>query len=308
MLTSPHPPSCCASLRQTLLNGWNSDFPIHTSPFRQMAARSGAKPRELLSICQSLQQSGSLLPVQARWGTRMKRGLWRLAFDARSPSQDLIAALYSVPGCLRIEQTEPTQGMPSIWAEVEALDEDSLQGQLARLPIAPMSMLQLPSPCAADAMLCDDPELAAALERGLPFGSRPFAACAASLGRSEFKLLSALQTWRRAEQLDGLALKPPPSRSPSTGLLALWGTSALPEPRLNAIRSHAAVERLVLADCSALWPWRLSLVLRTTSGLAFGLLRDILVSTGLPGPDASSRLRIYCPREQGMLFNVATND
>lgn len=44
--------SCCASLRQTLLQGWQQTFPLHSSPFRQMAARSGATPRELLSLCQ----------------------------------------------------------------------------------------------------------------------------------------------------------------------------------------------------------------------------------------------------------------
>lgn len=57
--SSPHA-SCCASLRQTLLQGWQQSFPLHASPFRQMAARSGATPRELLGVCQELHRNGTL--------------------------------------------------------------------------------------------------------------------------------------------------------------------------------------------------------------------------------------------------------
>ncbi|MGQ3095241.1 MAG: hypothetical protein ACT6RP_17455, partial [Roseateles sp.] len=89
--------SCCAGLRQTLLQGWQQDFPLHASPFRQMAARSGATPRELLRLCQQLHRSGALQVIRPCWGEGLLRQRWRLAFDAGAMGAQLSAALAALP-------------------------------------------------------------------------------------------------------------------------------------------------------------------------------------------------------------------
>ena len=57
--TASSSPSCCAGLRQSLLQGWRQGVPLHPSPFRQMAARAGATPHELLRTCAALQREGA---------------------------------------------------------------------------------------------------------------------------------------------------------------------------------------------------------------------------------------------------------
>lgn len=197
----PPPPSVCAGLHQTLLRSWQNDFPLHPSPFRQMAARSGATPRELLRACRSLQESGALQPPHVRWGAAMRRECWRFAFEPRLPVPALASALAQLPGCLRIERACEGAAMPMVWAEIEALDSTTLQRQLARLPERPSARLRLPAPASEQGLPCDDARLAALMERGLRLCSKPFADCAKQLGCSEQRVLSTLQAWRRTGQL-----------------------------------------------------------------------------------------------------------
>lgn len=294
------PASCCASLRQTLLHGWQQGFPLHSSPFRQMAAQSGATPRELLSVCQELHRHGALLAIQPRWGEGLGRERWRLAFEPGPDATALAAALAALPGCFRLERAEPLAGMPPLWAEIEALDATALGRQLERLPVRPAAHLRLPSPPALVA--CDDPRLAERLEAGLPLCARPFAECARQLGCSEHKLLSKLQAWRRGHQLAGLSLTAPPTPVPQPGVLALWQDVTPTEAGLQRLRAHCGVDRLAVADATAAWPWRLSLVLCATPQLAFDQLGDFVAEAGLPPPDASARLLIEQPRAQAQLF------
>ncbi len=305
MLHSPHI-SCCASLRQTLLQGWQQSFPLHSSPFRQMAAHSGATPRELLSLCQALQRSGALQTIQPNWGEALQRECWRLAFEA--PTGDaggmlMAAALAKLPGCARIERTERIGlgGMPLLWAEVEVVDAQALDTQLRHLPAQPVARLQLKG-SAPDALPCDDPALAAQLEAGLPLCSRPFVPCAKQLGCSEYKLLAKLQAWRRSGLLAGLALKPPPTRVPVPGVLALWKGLAPTPGSLGLLQAHSGVDRVFSAPTSPAWPWRLSLVLRAAPQLALDQLREITAHAGLVTPDSCARVLIEQPRNQALLF------
>lgn len=291
------------------MQGWQQSFPLHSSPFRQMAARSGATPRELLSLCQELQRKGALQSVQPCWGEGLQRERWRLAFDADGPHLPAaLAALAALPGCTRIERTEHIglgAGMPPLWAEIEALDATALHAQLQRLPAQPVARLRVQAP-APGALPCDDPALAARLEQGLPLCSRPFAQCAKLLGCSEYKLLAKLQAWRRAGLLAGMALKPPPTRVPVAGLLALWsGMPPAPES-LARLSAHNGVDSVVTAPGSPTWPWRLSLVLRAAPQLALDQLREITAHAGLAAPDSCARLLIEQPRDQALLFMPGT--
>ena len=301
MHTHAAPPSCCAGLRQTLIQGWQQDFPLHPSPFRQMAARSGATPRELLTTCRDLSRSGALQPIRPRWGATLRRARWRIAFDA-PPS--FAVSLGALPGCFRIEHAEAPAGTPTLWAEIEALDEATLQRQLARLPLAPLAWVRLPLPEAA--LDCDDVHLAACMEQGLPVCSKPFAECARQLGRSEHRVLASLNAWRRSGQLDCLVLKPPPTPAPQPGMLALWRCIEPSADVLPRLREQPGIDRVVTASANESWPWRLSVVLRTPRPGA-PAWRERLAEAGLSAaPDSWLPLRIEQPRDQPLLFN--TND
>lgn len=307
MSTVVPPPSCCASLRQTLMQGWQQGFPLHPSPFRQMAARSGATPRELLAACRELHRSGALQQIRARWGDTMLRERWRLAFAPRgvAAAAALTTALARLPGCYRIENAQAAPPLPSVWAEIEAIDEAALLSQLRRLPCPPKARLRLTEPQAAASLACEDPDLAASLERGLSLCARPFSDCARRLGRSEHRLLSSLQAWRRTGQLECLTLKPPPTRVPLPGVLALWQRFT-PSPALLAqLQQHRSVDRVVVGPGTPEWPWRLALVLRATPQLGFEQLRALLAELGVDeAPDARVRLLVEQPRDQALLFDT----
>lgn len=293
--------SCCASLRQTLLQGWQQSFPLHSSPFRQMAASSGATPRELLALCQDLHRRGALQPVLPTWGEGLSRERWRLAFSPGRDDAALASAVAALPGCFHLERaTAPQPGLPALWAELDVLDATALAAQLARLPEPPCASLALHA-ATPGAAACDDIDTAIALERGLPLCSRPYADCARRLGCSESRLLARLQTWRRSGLLAGLSLKPPPSRVPQPGLLALWHEAATPQS-LQRLQDHPGVERIHTAHGTPAWPWRLSLVLHAAPQLALDQLRETAAHAGLRAPDASLRLQIEQPRDQALLF------
>lgn len=302
-LTAP-PPSCCAGLRRTLLKGWQQDFPLHPSPFREMAARSGATPRELLSVCVSLQRSGALQPVRARWGAMMRRVRWRLAFDAGAAEPRLVAALATLPGCFRIERGEAGACLPTLWAELETLDEAALQRQLSRLPQQPSFRLRLPSPD-AHAASCADPGLAACIEEGLRMCAKPYAECAKRLGCSEQRVLAKLNAWRRSGQLECLALTPAPRPAAQTGVLALWHSTRPTIDGLARLNTRLGVDRVLAAPASAEWPWSLSIVLHATPQLAAERLHELLDEVGVnAAPDHCMPLLIDRPRDQAMLFNT----
>ncbi|MFG6459760.1 hypothetical protein [Roseateles sp. BYS96W] len=292
-------PSCCAGLRQTLIHGWQQDFPLHPSPFRLMAARSGATPRELIAVCRELQQRGALLPVRVRWGPMLRREHWRLAFDAPAGFTRALAAL---PGCYRIEHAPASN--PSTWAEIEVLEEAALQRQLERLPQPPVARLRLRVLPADATLCCDHPQLAASVEQGLPLSAKPFADCGKQLGCSEHRVLAHLGAWRRSGQIDGLVLKPPPPPVAQAGLLALW-EGLQPDTALRDwLHAQHDVDRVVQGAGTADWPWRLSVVLRTTTQLEAQPWRERLAETALaPAPDHCLPLRIEQPRDQGLLFS-----
>lgn len=277
------PPSCCAGLRPTLLQGWREGLPLHSSPFREMAARSGATPQELLRTCAQLQRDGALQPIHARWGEALPRERWRLFFESDADAE----AVAALPGCVQIERCAEAGDPSWLWAELEGLDEAALQAQLHSLPHAPSARLRLAASQGEGAGPCADPQLAACLERGLPLCANPYAACARRLGRSERGLLAALLNWQRAGELQGLVLTPAPPRSPRPGWIALWQRA----PALQAVQALPALERLVIRPPHSDWPWALSAVL---SGAAR--------PAQLPAGARCLRLRIQQPREAALLF------
>lgn len=298
--TSP-PPSCCAGLRPTLLHGWQQAFPLHPSPFRQMAAQSGASPQELLRVCTQMQRSGALQPIRPRWGEALGRERWRLYFEPGTRAAGLARALAALPGCLRIERTQ--QAPAQLWAELEAVDAGALHRQLARLPLQPTARLELSAATAQAGGPHQDPRLAACLEQGLALCANPFARCARALGCSERRLLACLHGWQRAGQLDGLVLAPPPPRGAQPGLIALWRELTPAPALLDALRRLPGLDRLVCAPPGAPWPWRLGLVLRGTPQLALPRLREQLTAAGLPTPpDACTPVLIERPRDAALLF------
>jgi hypothetical protein len=305
--SSASPASCCAGLRQTLLQGWQQNFPLHSSPFRLMAARSGATPRELLSLCVSLQRSGALQPVRARWGPALRRRRWRLGFTHGSGEQQLIAALAALPGCFRIERGEPgAVKAPTTWAELETLDDAALRRQLERLPQRATACLRLDD-AEGGILACEDPQMAACIEQGLQLCAKPFAECARRLGCSEHRLLASLQAWRRSGQLECLTLKPPPTPVPLAGQLALWRDLSPSPAQLERLRGCHGVERVIEGPGTDDWPWRLVVVRRAAPVPGTETLRDLCAEAGLDAaPDVSTPLRISQPRDQALLFDTGS--
>lgn len=309
MLHTPHV-SCCASLRQALLQGWQQGFPLHASPFRQMAARSGATPRELLGLCQDLHRQGALQAILPRWGDGLRRQRWRLAFAQTADEARLHAALLALPGCFHVERsTAPQPGLPALWAELETLNTQALALQLQRLPQAPVARWLAPPTAHAEAhSLQDADDLAAArqLERGLALCSRPYADCARHIGCSELKLLARLQAWRRTGVLADMTLKPPPTRVPQPGVLALWTEAAATPAAVQRLQDHPGVDRVIVGTPAqaADWPWALGVVLQAAPQLALDQLRETLAHTGVRAPDFSTPLVMEQPRDQALLFQT----
>ncbi|MFG6465335.1 hypothetical protein [Roseateles sp. BYS87W] len=317
MLHTPHV-SCCASLRQALLQGWQQGFPLHASPFRQMAARSGATPRELLGLCQDLHRQGALQAILPRWGDGLRRQRWRLAFAQTADEARLHAALLALPGCFHVERsTAPQPGLPALWAELETLNTQALALQLQRLPHPPVARWLAPEPApadTADAALHDADDLATArqLERGLALCSRPYADCARHIGCSELKLLARLQAWRRTGVLADMTLKPPPTRVPQPGMLALWTHAPATPAAVQRLQDHPGVDRVIVGPAASTapgavdsaWPWALSVVLQAAPQLALDQLRETLAHTGVRTPDFSIPLVIEQPRDQALLFQT----
>jgi len=236
----------------------------------------------------------------------MRRERWRFAFPPIVEDASLLSAVAALPGCVRVERAEPQDGMLLIWAEIEAVDTDSLLCQLHRLPMAPSARLRLPLPSSEGSLPCDDLRLARRLEEGLPLCSRPFAECSKELGRSEYRLLAKLQAWRRNHQLAGLALKPPPTRAPQSGALALWDDLDPPAETVQFLRAKGGVDGVIQTMGSLEWPWRLSLVVRATAEIALGKLRELAAEARLPMPDKLARLQIHEPRDQALLFHTGS--
>jgi len=270
-----------------------------------MAARSGATPRELLATCRDLHRSGALQAIRVRWGAAMRQQHWRLAFEPGTTATSLCASLARLPGCSRIEQAEGGAALSTVWAEIDALDEAALQRQLDRLPQRPSARLRLPALPDEDTRHCEDPALAASIERGLNLCSKPYADCARRLGCSEHRVLAHLQAWRRSGQLEYLMLTPPPTRVPQSGLIALW-RQLQPSPELlSRLEAHGNVDRVVGGHGRPEWPWRLSLVLRAAPRLAHEQLRELQADVGLTDPPAScAALLIHQPRDQALLFDT----
>ncbi len=283
----PQPPSCCAGLRPTLLQGWRQGLPLHPSPFRQMAARAGATPHELLRTCAALQREGALQPIHARWGAALPRERWRLFFAIGSEA--LARRLAALPGCTRIERcADEVEAPPWLWAELEVLDEAALQQQLAQLAVGPTARLRVAVARTHEAGPrggpCADPQLAACLEQGLPLCAKPYAACARRLGRSERGLLACLLGWQRAGALQGLVLSPAPPLAPRSGWVALWEQA----PEAAALANLSGVERQISGTPG--WPWALSLVFSSAA------------LPPLPPGALCLRLRIQQPRDDALLF------
>lgn len=277
-------PSCCAGLRPTLLQGWRQGLPLHSSPFREMAASSGTTPRELIRTCAELQQNGSLQPIHALWGDALQRVRCRLFFHCADEA--LIDALVALPGCLRIERCFAEGDPPWLWAEMETLSDVALQIQLNRLPALPTAKLRLSVAPDAAAGPCNDSQLAAYLELGLPLCANPYVACARSFGRSERSLLITLMKWRRAGELKGMVLTPAPSRGVRAGWIALWH-------QMPALRKHPGLERLIRAPQGADWPWPMSAVITSASLPAY-----------LPAGSRCLRLHVQQARESALLFQT----
>lgn len=253
-------PSRCAGLRPTLTQAWRHGLPLTPAPFQQMAQRSGSTPLELLRACEQLMQHGALQPLHARWGPRLGTQLWRVFFAAASDA--LEAALAALPGCLRTERA--VDGPAWLWAELEVLDEASLDTQLARVPGTTQARLlvQQSTPAAGDGGPRSDPALAALLEHGLRLSTHPYAHCAKQLGRSERSVLARLMHWHQREELDGLVLTPPPARQRRPGWIVLCET---PVPVDATPLVGADLVRPCLTPSRTAWPWALTLV---THGMA----------------------------------------
>lgn len=163
----------------------------------------------------------------------------------------------------------------------------------------------MPDPCPNGGLCCNDVELAACVEQGLPISSKPFADCAKRLGRSELRVIAHLSAWRRTGQLECLAMKPPPNRVPQPGTLALWQHVDVSDEALQGLGAQLGVDRVIEAPGSPDWPWRLSVVLRATPRAGLEALRERLGQAGLStDPDVCLALRIEQPRDQAMLFST----
>jgi|GEM_PF-6945058 len=297
---TPPPPSCCAGLRLTALHGWQQDFPLHPSPFRQMAQRSGATQHELLAQCQRLQRSGALAAIQVRWGAQLPRHRERLGFRAAQP-QALIDALRRLPGCVGIDRVEVGAGrlLPGLWAELETVDAAALERQLAGLPEPPLqrlSLLRADADRGGDGPRQDRP-LAAALEQGLPLQANPFVPLARRLQRSERQLLATLLHWQRAGWLAHLALATPADTGPQALAAAAWEQAVAP----RRLPLGSSAEQWMPSHPGAGWPWGLWLLLPSTAALARSQLQRRVSALGIE-PAWQGLLLRQRPRAQALLF------
>lgn len=236
-----------------MLNGWRDSFPLHPSPFHQVAAQCGSTWREVLQQCQRLLLSGSLQPLQARWGRPMQRAHWRLGLwvdDAQRPA--VLHALAKEPACVRWDRVlGDAEGQPTLWADFMGRDAHALthsvQRTLRGLPMQrdPITWtLQLTPPpcdCAEHDGPCTDLALAQAVEAGLPLVAQPYRQLAERVSRSERQVVARLQAWHRHGSLQAMVLAGPWALSPQSGARALLHGPAPDAAALARLRAQVGV-------------------------------------------------------------------
>ncbi len=311
-------PSCCAGLRPALLNGWRQSFPVHPSPFHQVAAQCGGTWREVLQQCQRLQHSGSLQPLQARWGAPLQRVHWRLGFPLPATARARLAsALAAHPGCMRLAQWQALDplpaGLPTLWVDLVGRDPVALQGVLqawrdaGHLATEPRVLVLREPDCPCDCSQCEGPcedaELAQALEGGLPLVAHPYGELAARLKRPERRVLARLQAWQRHGHLSAMALAGPWSGATLGGAVALLRGPLPPADRLQALRAQPGVSEVQALPQAPDWPWSLWVAVQAPHDRAPGVLRAALQAVGLgPTPDVMALADTRLPRPQPALF------
>lgn len=323
MAALPHPmpkavpaPSCCAGLRPALLNGWRDSFPLHPSPLHQIAAQCGSTWREVLQQCQRLQLSGSLQPLQARWGRPMQRAHQRLGLgveEAQRPA--LLQALANEPACVRWDRViDGPADQPTVWVDFVGRDLQTLQHSVQRtlrgvpMVCTPVSwtLLQAEQPCDCDELdgPCTDLPLAQAVEAGLPLVAQPYRHLAERVNRSERRVLARLQAWQRQGSLQGMVLAGPWSVRPQSGAMA-WLQGPPPDAStLAQLRAHVGV-----VETQALWgddgqPSAWCLGVRAPHDRAAATLRAALRAIGWATPPAHLvQTETTLPRPQPSLFH-----
>ncbi|RVT88703.1 hypothetical protein [Inhella crocodyli] len=321
MAHAPTAPSCCAGLRPALLNGWRACFPVHPSPFHQVAAQCGGTWREVLQQCQRLHHSGGLQALQARWGHALQRVHWRLGLrPAASDRQRAARALAAHPACVRLThwqgQDPGPAAPPTLWVDLVGRDSAALAATVdawrdAGWVDAQVQRLVLREPdrpcdCAQSEGPCADAELAHALEAGLPLVAHPYGALAAQLQRPERRVLARLQRWQRQGQLGAMALSGPWSAATLTGAAALLRDAALDADRLRALRAQPGVSEVHVLPPAPLQPGGLWVAVQAPHDRALAVLRAALSGWGTVSPPAVLGLtHTTLPRAAPALFSHA---
>ncbi len=308
-------PSCCAGLRPTLLNGWRDSFPLHPSPFHQVAGQCGSTWREVLQQCQRLQLSGSLQPLQVRWGRTLQRAHQRLGLRVeKAKHPNLLQALANEPACVRWDHViGGPQDQPTIWVDFMGRDMPTLQHSIQRtLHGVPMlgtpirwTLHQAEQPCDCGDLdgPCTDLALAQAVEAGLPLVAQPYRHLAERVDRTERRVLARLQAWQRQGSLQAMVLAGPWSLSPQSGSMA-WLHGPSPDAAtLAQLRAEIGVveAQSLRADDGQPSAWCLSV--RAPHDRAVATLRAALRSIGWTTPPAHLvQTETTLPRPQPSLF------
>lgn len=206
-----------AHLEFRLLNEFQRDLPLTTTPFAAMAQQLGCDEATVIAELQRLQAAGAISRVGAVFAPRSV-GASTLAALAVPPAQlDAVAAQVSEHA--GVNHNYEREHHYNLWFVATAADEaalaallDDIRQQTGLPPIAlPLleefhidlgfdllhggKKLQQARRCERRATSEADKRLIAALQPGLPLVARPFARLAETLGLQESALVERLAEW-----------------------------------------------------------------------------------------------------------------
>ncbi|HEX8989428.1 MAG TPA: Lrp/AsnC family transcriptional regulator [Rhodocyclaceae bacterium] len=211
-MDSPYSP-----LEFQLLNAWQRDLPLVPAPFAAIGDGLGIDEEAVLVALKRLHARGAVSrvgPVFAPW----RIGVSTLAAISVPPQRiDEVAEIVSARP--EVNHNYEREHRYNLWFVATARDEARLAaalayvGAAARVPVLSLPLVeQYHIDLGFD--LCDaagqrgaggefrreplsaqEQRLAAAVERGLPLVSRPYAAVAADAGMEEAEVLARLQRW-----------------------------------------------------------------------------------------------------------------
>jgi DNA-binding Lrp family transcriptional regulator len=212
------------ALDQLLINEWQHDFPLCTTPFAQLGSSTGSDERTVLETYRRLQQDGCISRIGGIWGSGAGGSAMLCALATSAEQLEEVAHLVNaIPG---VNHNYEREHRYNLWFVITGRDRaslhaslDALEGRIKlrtlRLPMVRPYRIDLgfnlkpgmavghQAPFNTNAsrrhavppVQVHEERLAALVEEGLPVMPRPYDAWAQALNQPAEMVLTTLTRW-----------------------------------------------------------------------------------------------------------------